>query len=83
MSIKLAPAWASSAEGFSGTVSSGAQAALRVKANGDVRGRRGGRRRERTKELAASPRREAEALALLLRVAVEDTRHHHGCSLHK
>lgn len=54
----------------------------RVKANGDVCGRRGGRRRENG-EPVASPKREAEHSALPLRDAVEDTRHHHGRSLHK
>jgi len=39
----------------------------RVKANSDVRGRRGGRRRENKGVGRASPRREAEALALPLR----------------
>lgn len=55
----------------------------RVKANGDVCGRRGEGGGERTGSRQPLRGERQSSSALPLRDAVEDTRHHHGRSLHK
>lgn len=60
---------------------SGTESRQTVTFMGDEEG--GGERNEENGEPTASPRREVEPLALPLRDTVEDTRHHHGCLLHK